>query len=591
MDRHELLKRMAERGTRPFQNEVTKSPWDPVIDVEGLNRAVKDKVIGLARECPDPRSPRCLVIKAAPGLGKTHLLACVRRQLEERGDAGFVYVPPYRLVDGSVEGHLLTSVADSLFRYSLPARKRLETNVLALLVHTYNQLVKTSSGRAMLEVQLTLWQRLQGEDRAIHDHTADEQLNLLRPHLHRGEFLERAFTQFRAAQSADLPAGASLDRDVFLASCLLALGSSEQRWAAERWFRNQPLQPEEQRQLHVTGPVESVPRIKDALATVGRLLDRPLCLCFDQMEDTLRSFEESRALDDKLFHFAHTIEAFYTVPGVCFVFCVQESVWEAVLSKRTPSHFVRRMTEGHGPQNLDDLTLETARELVVRRLAVDVWQPLGLKPPPDEPAFPFDDASLKALVRESRGAVYTFLQLARQHYTRRLEASPFRLLSISPDHGVSEGGYPVEIRGENVPPQVTVSFGGIAVEAVVSGPDAIRLTVPAGAPGPAMVRVAPVPADGRAEEISFRYDGPPQPTTPREQTAGGKLKVARTKKGLTQADVAKQLGGDWTNNRVSAVERGVAPDWTHYQRLAEFFQIALEEAKTPPSNGTDGKSA
>lgn len=590
MDRPTLLRRIAEQGERPFQNEVTKSPWDSVIDVPGLNRAVKNKVVELARECLDPRRPRCLVVKSNAGFGKTHLLACVRGRMEEGEAAGFVSIPPYRVVDGPLENHLLAATADSLFRHSRVERRRLEANAVGILVRTFNDLIKTPAGRTTLGVSLTLWQRLHGESPAIGDLPGEEQLDRIRPHLRQRAFMDRAFAEFRDSQAADAPAEVSLDRDTFCAACLLALGDADRHWLAERWFRNRPMEAEEREQIHADGPAEPLPRVKDALWTLHRLLGKPLCLCFDQMEDTVRSFQESKALEERLSQFAHAVEAFYTVPGVCFVFCMQESVWEGVIAAKTPTHFIRRMTEGHGPQNLEVLTPATARELIARRMEAEVWKPLGLSPPDGQPTFPFGDAELEHLVRESHAVVYQFLQFARVRYLRHLEVTPFRLVGVVPDHGPVVGGVAVEIRGENLPPRVTVMFGTKA--AVPAECDLIRMiirtTAPAGTAGPATVRVTAVPPDGRSEELTFQYDAPVAVPTTREQRVGDAVKKARLRRGCKQVDVANQLGGDWTATRVSEVERGVEQAWVHYQRLAAHFQVALEEGKKAEASAGDG---
>jgi hypothetical protein len=307
------------------------------------------------------------------------------------------------------------------------------------------------------------------------------------------------------------------------------------------------------------------------------------------MEDTVRSFQESKALEERLSQFAHAVEAFYTVPGVCFVFCMQESVWEGVIAAKAPTHFVRRMTEGHGPQNLEELTLATARALVARRMETEVWQPLGLSPPEGEPTFPFGDAELEYLVRQSNGVVYQFLHFARVRYLRHLEMSPFHLTGITPDHGPVAGGVPVEIRAESLPPRVSVMFGTKAAVPVECDlvRMVIRTTAPAGTAGPTTVRVAAVPPDGRSEELTFRYDTPATPARTPEKIAGERLKDARGKKKLTQADLAKQLGEKWSGTRISNAELGKTQGWADYDRLAEVLQVRLEDLKSPVADAGD----
>ena len=53
------------------------------------------------------------------------------------------------------------------------------------------------------------------------------------------------------------------------------------------------------------------------------------------------------------------------------------------------------------------------------------------------------------------------------------------------------------------------------------------------------------------------------------------LKILRIRKGLNQDELAKQL--NVTRNSVSAWERGIKPSLDNAKKIADFFEVSIDE--------------
>ena len=93
----ELRKRLALSEVRPFVHQVVQSPWDDIIDANGLHGSIQERIRKLIEHCSAAEAIRCLTIIAQQGYGKTQLFAWVRQWLETGDRGAFVYVTPYLL--------------------------------------------------------------------------------------------------------------------------------------------------------------------------------------------------------------------------------------------------------------------------------------------------------------------------------------------------------------------------------------------------------------------------------------------------------------------------------------------------------------
>src|SRR6266567_419920 len=136
-ERKQLLEKLARFGDRPFQHEIVQSPWQPVVDVEGLHGPVKEAILKIVTSCGQPEVARCLTVTGPSGYGKTHLLGWARQRMDEQDLGIFVYIPPYQVDSGAVETFVVRAVIDSL-RFSSPRQSALfRLQAREFLVHVY----------------------------------------------------------------------------------------------------------------------------------------------------------------------------------------------------------------------------------------------------------------------------------------------------------------------------------------------------------------------------------------------------------------------------------------------------------------------
>lgn len=84
----------------------------------------------------------------------------------------------------------------------------------------------------------------------------------------------------------------------------------------------------------------------------------------------------------------------------------------------------------------------------------------------------------------------------------------------------------------------------------------------------------------------------PKPFTDVERQIARNIRILREVKGMTQADLAAAMGGDWTATTVSKVEGLEGANARHLgldesYRLAEILGVTLDELRLPVMGDTD----
>lgn len=586
----ELLASIAPFKDRPFREEVVQHPWQKVVDVPSLHGAVKQEILKLVRTCHEPTVPRCVTVIGPTGYGKSHVLAWTRQQLDEEDRAVFVSVQPQFADSAPLSSHLIRAVIDSLWHSSDRQRRLFQRQVQSLLVNVYNEKVRNKK-----------WLHIQPKKPAaairwffashleIADEHSDENLRLLQTAMQQPAFLDSVYRTFVSKNGPD-PAGARIDRDALIAACQLACGNQSQRLRAEKWFQDRDQAEEDRQMIHVRGPCRGAEKVCNVLFTLSRLIEQNLCLAFDQLEDTFNNMYLDDASRKALNEMMAMITLILCIPRVCLVFMFQKSIWSK-FSKIAPQHFLDRLREGHGIQELRSLDQKTACELVRVRMREFVWQPLG-REPPENKLFPFNEEEIAELRRESHGELRAFLQLMRDRLLQRLAGVPYQkrqlppiqLTKIEPNWAIHNDRKPVVIHATNLPRQVKVFFGKIEAEKVNCQADngEIHMVAPESRHGPVQVRVmAADDSDERETFIRFQF-AEREPLRPYSKTISRqKLQRARNDLGLTQAEVARQIG--YSSGYMSQLENGRnnPPDRV-FEQLAEIYQVPLSDLVIDP---------
>jgi hypothetical protein len=350
--------------------------------------------------------------------------------------------------------------------------------------------------------------------------------------------------------------------------------------------------------FHLDSPCQGAEKIRNGLFTLQRMVGQSVCVAFDQLEDTFLAVDQPDRSEGARFsqQLSILLRNLSVMPGFCMLFTCQMSLWEGLVGRIPPMLF-DRMTEGHRPQVLPPLDDGTARELVQQRMAALVWSRLVAGGPPmDQPCFPFQHGEVHQILLDSGGELRAFLQRAQQEFESQLSSpmSPrtqprprIHLACVEPREVMSHEATAVLIRGENLPADVRVLFGGQEIQTPhVCRPEAgeIDVTSPVGLVGDVEVRVEAVdePGDGDCLILLFMERQVPRPY--RQHIDSQRLKDRRLELKLSQKDVANRLLDshpeisklsrvkDW-QPYVSRVENGTwrtAPD-DLYVWLAELY--------------------
>lgn len=571
--RKQLIETIAPLGDLPFQHEIVQSPWQPVVDVEGLHQGVKGKIRQVLKTCGEPEVARCLTVTAPSGYGKTHLLGWTRQYLDEQGGGVFIYVPPYKPDSPVVETFILRAVLDSL-RHSSPRQTELfRDRVRKFLVdEVYDRKVQRRKNWRHLGLKYGLIRWLWPSWQKVGNRTPEDQLLMLQKALPQRRFLEMAFAKFTALHPFD-PTSARPDWDGFVAACLLACGDVSSCHDAERWLAGkEPVagQPFDE-------PCQGHEKVRNILFTLNRLVGVPFCLAFDQMDDMYVVFSSrGTKLEDfkKLGLFLTNLSY---LPNLCQLFMFQTSVWMSFVSS-VPQQALARMTATHGAQDLAPLDDATAKALVRRRMDHFVWTKSVDQGPPDgEPLFPFREDYIPSLRQQADGRLREFLQLVRAAYCERLTIQPpIVLTQIDPPQLFSNDPKPVTITAVNIPATVAVLFGEQKAVQVQCHPEQGRIEAlpPKGLTGSVEVHV--VAPDGRDAVIALHFLTDPVPRPYAKSLDRQKIRAKRLELKHTQAQVAAAIG--YSTSYVGQLEnaKNNPPDEV-FDKIAAFFGAPLED--------------
>jgi transcriptional regulator with XRE-family HTH domain len=573
---------------------VVQSPWHPVIDVPSLHCEVKDRIREVLGTCGQAVASRCLTVVAPAGYGKTHLLAWTRQLVDERNDTVFVYVSPYTPGSVTLEQHVMRATVDALWSRSLRQKAGFEQAARSFLVGCYDRVIDTGSARDIKETLRTgtVWSRLFRRSRLKSGPLGtQDQLATLQRAFGRRSFFEVAFAEFsqRNPVGAD---GVRPDWDAFVAACLLTCGDARQRWHAERWFRADRIPPDVLEPFHLDNPCQGTEKVRNGLFTLQKLVGQSFCVAFDQLEDTYLALAQP---GNEAIQFSQQLGILLrnlsVMPGFCLLFSFQLSAWQ-LFPTVVPPMLVDRMVEGYGAQTLSVLDDATAWELVQERMRVTVWSKLAEGSPATQPYFPFTAAEVRQMRIDTGGELRAFLPRAQEEFDKRLSSPrkppprpPIRLASIEPREVMSHEATAVLIRGENLPAEVWVLFGGHPVETPpVCRPAAgeIDVTTPVGLIGDVDLRVEAADDPGNGDCVVLRFMERQVPRPYHRHINRHRLAAWRERRKLTQKEVAERIGSK--QPYISALETGKRTDALDevYVRLAEVYGVPLSSFLLPP---------
>lgn len=359
---------LLEAAEDPFAGAVAQLDVSAALppDVASLHAPVRTALAEAVATAASGR-PAMVLVKGDPGQGKTHEIAWLRER--ERGRAHVVSVPPLK-DPGAPFSHVLRHV------------------VLGLLAHReLEALLWSAHRRAAVELA-----RRAREDGDTSISGAIESLlaagpafpRVLRAELH----AEPALAGKLAPRLRTLPPWSEVDPD--FARVLSRLLDPATEPLALEWLRGAELPDQDLGALGVRRGLDGEARAFEVLRALCRIAERPLVVCFDQLESTSGLL----GLDGMVVLFTALMELYQELP-LCLVLMCQTSVW-AELRARLPQAALDRLRE------LLPLPLPTgddAAALVAARLA-PLYRRAGVVPP--YPSYPFSREHLRDYARAVR---------------------------------------------------------------------------------------------------------------------------------------------------------------------------------------------
>jgi DNA-binding XRE family transcriptional regulator len=545
-------------GAQPFHQQVVQSPWSIVYDADLLNKEIKELSAVIVDGCNRHNVVRCLTVTAPTGYGKTHLLAWNRQRLEQSRTAVFVYVPSYFPDSGPFENHVLRAALDALRLHSPWQKERLNERVHSFLVEAYDEYIAARLPLSQLKAG-GFWTRLlRPLSLRIGERHLDEQQDALQRAFRYRDLLEFAFKRFTEQHPADVEV--KPDWDAFVAVAQLVCGNPAQSWHAKQWLQNEPMPPEVWAPYHLRERCQGTEKLGNALFTLMHLVGLPLCFTFDQVEDTVEAMLKHPARPWHLL--TPLLVRLSRASGFSMLFFVQASVWQALGSNIYPM-LRDRITEGYGVQRLRPLDDAAAEAIVRARMEAFVWRELttaGIRPPANQPLFPFTSEEVNQLRRAANSELRPFLRLLQDRYAQLIAPPPPPtpiITAILPEQVPPHQPNAVRIQGSHFRPEVKVFLAGHPILPVTYHADAgstevIEITTPLGLLGDIEVRVQAVDDPQRFATATLRFvDSFPRPYY--KYVDRQKMKDRRTVMGLNQTQLGAQVGVNQT--RISQFER------------------------------------
>ena len=311
--------------------------------------------------------PAMVLVKGDPGQGKTHEIAWLRER--ERGRAHVLSIPPLK-DPGAPFSHVLRHLV-----LGLAAHRELEP----LLWGAHRRAAAELARRAREDGDAATAD-------AVHAllEAGPAFIRVLRAELH----AEPALASTLAPRLRALPPWSEVDPDFARVASRLLHAETES--LALEWLRGAELPDEELAALGVRRGLDGEARAFEVLRALCRIAERPLVLCFDQLESTSGLL----GTDGMVGLFTALMELYQELP-VCLVLMCQTSVW-AELRGRLPQAAIDRLRE---LLPLPLPTGEDAAALVAARLA-PLYRRAGVVPP--HASYPFASEHLRDYARAVR---------------------------------------------------------------------------------------------------------------------------------------------------------------------------------------------
>jgi hypothetical protein len=383
----------------PFRSTSVGDPWQTeVIDVPEINLKATRVVLETLDEVRSTgRSGMCMILGDA-GVGKTHILARLRRIAEEK-DYLFISVRPLGDLQ-RIYSHILQEIMISL-------RKKGEGDDYSPLERFIGEIVSRALGDGLPEnpVAQALAQSFDQDPMKIFK---------FKPEKFYSTNLRKLAINYLASTHPDV--------DIQFLEVLFHTLNPTIKPTAFKWLSGIQISETDLERLGIPNSIDSENRALMIIQTISTLAKKPILLSFDQLESIYIRFKRDNGIQ---LLFDSLTNLYNQCRHLLVLAMVQSVVWNESIVNEVPEYARQRIDY---ITSLERLTSETAVLLAKARFDT-LFQDSGVTPP--FPTYPFTEEYIAIANQNTEGNQRLFLRQLRDRLNESKDRGLIRKLSAS----------------------------------------------------------------------------------------------------------------------------------------------------------------
>ncbi|MHA2225443.1 MAG: AAA family ATPase [Candidatus Hodarchaeales archaeon] len=365
----------------PFRSTSVGDPWQTeVIDVPEINGKASHVVLETLDEVRSTgRSGMCMILGDA-GVGKTHILARLRRVAEEK-DYLFISVRPLGDLQ-RIYGHILQEIMISL-------RKKDKEESYSPLERFIGEIVSRALGEGLPDNPVA---------QGLADSFEQDPMKIFKfkPEKFYSTNLRKLAINYLATSSPDV--------DIQFLEVLFHTLNPTMRPTAFKWLSGVEVSERDLERLDVPNSINSENRALSIIQTITTLARKPILLSFDQLESIYIRFKRDNGIQ---LLFDSLTNLYNQSKNLLVLAMVQSIVWNESIIKEVPEYSRQRIDY---ITTLERLSPKTAALLIESRFK-KLFQDSGVKPPFS--TYPFTEKYIAIATRNTNGNPRLFLRHIR----------------------------------------------------------------------------------------------------------------------------------------------------------------------------------
>ncbi|MFW9905127.1 MAG: hypothetical protein ACFFFH_12385 [Candidatus Thorarchaeota archaeon] len=365
----------------PFRSTSVGDPWQAeVIDVPEINRKASRVVLETLDEVRSTgRSGMCMILGDA-GVGKTHILARLRRIARE-SDYLFISIRPLGDLQ-RIYGHILQEIMISLRKKGLKEEySPLERFIGEIIARALSDGFPDNPDASSLTTSLN-------QDPMI--------IFTLKP--------EEFYSTNLRSMAINFLANDHPDVDIQFLEVLFQTLDPNIKSTAFKWLSGIEISEEDLRLLEVPHSINTESRALSIIQTISALARKPILLSFDQLESIYIRFKRDNGIQ---LLFDSLTNLYNQCPHLLVLAMVQSVVWKESIQNDIPEYSRQRIDYITTLERLDS---QTATLLTKARLDT-LFRDSGISPP--FPTYPFSEEYITIANKNTNGNPRLFLRHLR----------------------------------------------------------------------------------------------------------------------------------------------------------------------------------